>query len=388
MITDAILLLVLVIFIATVLCLTTARKFAGASEQKIITAPKIMLFNGMGNFNYWLVQNKLAESGFTNLDHPDVVNGVLVEDTQVTLPPVDYLRLDVQRYAPMPFINYDLLRIKTRVINQFAKESKTAIVHKHKFHQHMRGKKFYPPAINFDEVGQNLDRIWILRPSLNRFVRGIVPFWNFRDVFIVYDAESLAKAQARYAELNSLAPPENQLQISVTEYIKPALIDGYKPTIVMYMMISICGGKMKCSINRNNGFMYTAIEKYTHGDFENIKVHHPWFDRRNLKRFYPAEFPAEFKTAIGSALDEIEIEICRLGQNLKCPANADAAYEIFSMDIILGEDNQVYLIDIPQRTGFALRDLNLKKSCAFQEEIASWEASRVLDIFKQIDGPE
>lgn len=383
----ALIIFIIAVLIAAIIFIKiSGRKVAGgAAPKKEPARPRTMLFNGMGDFHYWLVQERLARAGFVNFEHPDVIEGNIIADKFTTLPPVDYLRLDVGRFDTLSSISYSLLRIQTKVVNRFERESRFPLVVKHMFHERMRGRPFYPRAINYEDLDANLDRVWITRPSLTRAVSGVPMFFGFKDIFIVHDDESLARAQKRYAELAALAPTNNPLHVSVTEYIKPALIDGYKFSIMMYMLVGK-GTKSVCSINRRAGFLIIAKAPYKNADYDDKLIHYPIFGREYGKLMYLADAPGKIRDSILQQLDEIEMAVCKIGDELKCPSHSRAAYEIFNISLLLGEDDRLYVIEITPRAAYITCGSD-EAACELQNSLADWEAKIVLELFSQIDAP-
>lgn len=382
----ALIIFIIVVLIAAIIFIKIGgRKITGGAAPKTLPArPRTMLFNGMGDFHYWLVQERLAQAGFVNLEHPDVIEGNIIADKFTTLPPVDYLRLDVGRFDTLSSISYSLLRIQTKVVNRFERESRFPLVVKHMFHERMRGRSFYPRAIDYEELGANLDRVWITRPSLTRSVPGMPMFFGFKDIFIIHDNESLARAQKRYAELAALAPTNNPLRVSVAEYIAPALIDGHKFSIMMYLLAGK-GTKSVCSINRRAGFLILTEKPYKNADFDDALIHYPTFIRERRKLMYLNDAPGEIRDSILRQLDEIEIAVCKMADELKCPSHSRAAYEIFNISLLLGEDGRLRVIEITPRAAYIACGVYKPAACELQSALADWEAKIVLELFSQID---
>ena len=378
---EVLIVFILVILLAATLILRFTRgKITGGGEPA--KAVRTMLFNGMGNFHYWLVQERLARAGFVNLEHENVIEGVLIAHAN-NLPPVDYLRLDVNRYDASSSVNYDLLSVRTRVINKFERESRRGLVVKHLFHEKMRGRSFYPRAIDYVDLKDNLDRVWILRPSTTRAVPGAPIFYSFGDVFIVHDADSLARAQVRYAEIKKIAG--NELHISVTEYLKPALIRGRKFTLALYMLVAKnkTGTRSICNINTTDAFIYLANSPYEHDNFTQNTIHYPIFDRRYTQTMN--DFPAEYKKSVDSVVKDIEAALCEIGRELTCPANSESAYEIFTITLLIDEAGRAYVIEVAPRTAYTMRVVGDNSTEAAisrkrQETLADWEAQIVLDL--------
>lgn len=362
---ELIVIIILIILVAAVVFLTVAgHKFTGGNEPKT-DLNHTMLFNGFGN--YWLVREKLAAAGFKDLEHTDVIGGSLVVDKYIRLPPVDYLRLDAERYDPTR-VNFDLLRVKTKLVNRFEPSSRAALVNKYKFHESARGQEFYPRACDYDKIEDNLDRAWVLRPSLENYSRVAVHF-DTADTFIVKDAKSHTRAKARFDELEITTPPDNKLAISVTEYIEPALIDGCRFTPIIYFVKTSAG----CKFNRKLKFLRKETKKY---------------NRDSLCTEYEdtIDIPAEYDKMLESALDDVEKHIEKIARELVVPANARAAYEIFSAYFIVG--TRAYIVGVAPHTiypEYKHTDESIRK---WHNDFASWEADIIKEEFTQIDRRE
>jgi len=140
----------------------------------------------------------------------------------------------------------------------------------------------------------------------------------------------------------------------ISEYItNPLTIDGKKFHLRVYFLLSSISGIIRCC-SHNEYRILTAELPYIASDWPNKKIHLSGGHHTKKRYIWPNDFDSIINTTLKTNLEECKNVLClaMASSNIKNYPESDAGYHLYAADLLLTNDNNIYILEVNKRPGF------------------------------------
>jgi hypothetical protein len=211
------------------------------------------------------------------------------------------------------------------------------------------GNKYIPKTeivSNFDPMKIQKDDLFILKKKDAARQMGVL-------VFKTKEEYEDAKIKLSITDLNGV----------ISKYItNPLTVDGKKMHLRIYILLSIQSEITRCYVF-DEYRVYVAESQYKKDDWLNPKIHISGADSTKKRYTWPQDID-QFKIGEQSG-DKIPSNLihelnkcikvlcmCMALSDIKKYSESDTGYHVYGADILLTDDNKVYILEVNKRPGF------------------------------------